>query len=49
MYCQVSSSGVALIDILINKHYPGGKGLEDQQYTYFREILNSLVVSIASN
>ena len=36
---------------LINKRYPGGKGLEDEtlQYTYFREMLNSLVLSVASN
>ena len=51
MYCQVSSSRMALIDILIDKRYPGGKGLEDEtlQYTYFREMLNSLVMSVASN
>ena len=42
---------MALIDFLIDKHYPGGKSLEDEtlQYAYCREILNSLVVSVASN
>ena len=53
--CVLSSfdlqSGAYWYIILIDKHHPRGKGLEDEtlQYTYLRETLNSLMVSIASN